>query len=544
MKFGTWSSNRSALRRNLTRFWPAWAGFTLVLLLSLLAARNQLPDQLWMRFDLPYWFTAAYGLLCALLVFGDQFVPRYAASVHSLPVTRQGLFLGNLLSGLALAVLPVAIALVLTLLTLGFGPDPFIWAAALLSWFVYGFSLGALSAVLAGTRFGALAFSLLLAFGVPLAEVLYQTIAQTLLRGVILIRAYSRVLSPLLWLLDCGYPDFWGYQAVVLAVCLVVLGLSMWLYTRRKTERAGDFMAFTGAKPVMKLAITCLMGVPLGLLLSSMLNLYGVAQPWQALCWLLPGVLVARVVAEMMVERTVRVLKQRNLAHYGLCLVVCILLVGVIWLDPVGLETYVPKTEDVAECRVVCSGAEYSAPNVADPAYIQKALELHQTVLDHPDAEAPDGLYNSRLHWLRFEYTLKDGTPVERAYNLQYIPEPELLEEFVSLPENRLTALLDYPVTFREFRDGIREATLWDRKNDTTLNRDQALALADALWQDLEEGSLDAQQVQWNSESIRISFVWTPSYYSTGDSTCTHIFITPACANTWSLAQELLTNAP
>ena len=52
----------------------------------------------------------AYAILCAMAVWSYLYNARSVGMMHSLPIRREGLFLTNLLSGLAMMAIPYLVA--------------------------------------------------------------------------------------------------------------------------------------------------------------------------------------------------------------------------------------------------------------------------------------------------------------------------------------------------------------------------------------------------------------------------------------------------
>ena len=132
--------NRTLFRKNLTRFWPLWGGasflgslFPLALLLQLVrqgGIRDTMASKS-LAFTEMYYDVAAYGLpiisliyaiLCAMLVWSYLYNARSVGLMHTLPITRTGLFVTNFLSGMAMMLIPYAVTgLLCILISLAYG---------------------------------------------------------------------------------------------------------------------------------------------------------------------------------------------------------------------------------------------------------------------------------------------------------------------------------------------------------------------------------------------------------------------------------------
>lgn len=129
------SCERTLFKKDLTRFWPLWAAYTVLwfLLIPLeIFNQGQSLARTYAEFGMTGWaghqamqavcqsngpvFSAVYGVLCAMAVWSYLYSARSANMTHALPVRREGQFAAHFLSGSAFFVLPHAIIAVLTLI--------------------------------------------------------------------------------------------------------------------------------------------------------------------------------------------------------------------------------------------------------------------------------------------------------------------------------------------------------------------------------------------------------------------------------------------
>ncbi len=191
---------------------------------------------------------------------------------------RRGTLLGTaILSGLVFLLAPLALAAALAYLLIpGCTTEPLEWAAVLGIVSFYAFALSCLSAVLTGTRPGAVLVFVVFLIGAPSLEAMGKAAVLPLLRGLVYPGTVLRWLCPpimLLELADVVEGHFalrlWPYLAAVAGGALALLGLAWFLYRRRKSEGAGDFVAARWLRPVVILyGLTFLGGLGLGELLS------------------------------------------------------------------------------------------------------------------------------------------------------------------------------------------------------------------------------------------------------------------------------------
>lgn len=122
-------------KKDLTRFWPLWAAYTVLWFLFIpleIFNEGTYLARTYAGFGITGWAghqamqavcqgagaisSAVYGVLCAMAVWSYLYNARPANMAHALPVRREGQFAAHFLSGTAFFVLPHAIISALTLI--------------------------------------------------------------------------------------------------------------------------------------------------------------------------------------------------------------------------------------------------------------------------------------------------------------------------------------------------------------------------------------------------------------------------------------------
>lgn len=526
MKFGTWCSKWQAVRRNLLRFWPACLIFGVVLILHVMTIRYSVqgyPSFFYMDLSTAGAYGAAYGYFCAILLFRDLFTQRYAVAVHALPQTREAIFLGNLLSGLALVLIPLVpgFLLMLSKTNGNWGQSLSLVAAVLLLW-LYGFAIGTLGANLSGTAFGAVCTGLFLAFGIPFGESFADLILTELLPGISSVDAVPVTVdcSPLLalveWDYDKGLP--WGFLSIWGVVSVLLLGCALWLYKKRKLEAAGEFAAFSGLKPILKAMFTFFGGIILGVILCALVDdgvLMEEYDLWNTLGWLLPGNLLAVLIGEMLVEKTVRVFKGRQLLRYGLCALLTLGVCALIWADPARISTKVPEQEDISSVHISDGTYGFTAES---PEAISAVRQLHEMVTDdlYLCVKYPTG------DDLEFYYTLKNGSVMVREYTLEFYdyqsgtkhPYYDAMQDYFNDPRWVLSCYLGWELPEEALTGGeyalsyTTKATVVRHTDDFKYGLHPTLLkqLLYHLGRDIEAGKATLYNRQGTNSKYRINF--------------------------------------
>lgn len=547
--------NRTLFRKNLSRSWPLWgllsiagAMVPLYILLELIQAPRGSLDPVPADFAAALYqavtifapgFTAAYAILCAMLVWGYLYNPRSVSLFHSLPVDRTCLFVTNAISGLTMIAIPYAVTgLLLCLLAVCWGffhlaaAVNTILAVILLALTFFG--LATLCAMLTGNIFALPAFYLLVNFLSPILESLIFNMAQQFLVGVGSAANRFNALSPIVQIYTSFTASFERYtpdgdQTAALRGLWVValyalagaamLALAWFLYQRRHSERAGDVVAFRWLRPVFRYGVALLSGLTVGRLLYYLL--------WESLfqkgsyadvlplfvCVALGG-LLGFYAASMLLEKTRRVFRGSLLGAGIVCAgaaVLCLL----VSVDVFGVERRVPEMDEIKsvqlEDRSILSGP---FDPEEDPEQVEAIRAFHQALVKdrnyirsyHPDWDHEEGKAFSHYIWLTYELT--DGTTLSRQYDLwltedrvetagtydnllaAFYQDPEVRRCDVTIPENTDVSSIDVFSDYME--DGVYSVNTNDR------DPKDAKTLYAALQQDADEGNIPAKDVLLN----------------------------------------------
>lgn len=552
--------NRTLFRRNLSHSWPLWgllsaagAMVPLYILLELLnIPRRSLtfpPEEfasaLYNAVTLfAPGFTAAYAILCAMLVWGYLYNSRSIGLFHALPVDRTCLFVTNTLSGLTMLLIPYAVTGFLgCLLAVCWG---FFHLTAVLNTIlaviflsVTFFGMATLCAMLTGNIFALPALYLLLNFLSPLLESLIFNIAQQFLVGINSEAFRFNVLSPIVQIYSrftARYTRFTGegdptvslhglwVPALYALAGLGMLALAWFLYRKRHSERAGDVVAFRWLRPVFRYGVALLGGLTIGRLLYFFLweNLFQKGSYADILpffvCTALGG-LLGCYAASMLLEKSRRVFRG-SLPGAGIVCAGAAVLCLLVSVDVFGAERRVPDMDEIKSVQLEDRGI-VSGPfdPEEDPEQVEAVRAFHQALVKdrnyirsyHPDWDHDAGKAFSHYVWLTYELT--DGTKLTRQYDLWFTEDrvktagtyDNLLEVFyqdpevrrcdVTIPENADISSIDVFSNYLE--DEVYSINTNDR------DPQDAKTLYTALQQDADEGSIPAKNVLVNHGSTR-----------------------------------------
>ena len=467
-------------RKNLTRFWPLWGGasflgclFPLALLLQLMRGWVDLINPLAVTeayysvlcYAVPI-LSLLYAILCAMLVWSYLYNSRSVGLMHTLPVTRRGLFVTDFLSGTAMMLIPYAVTGALcVLISLAFGSFDavglLVTILAVLGESFFYFATATFVAFLVGNVFALPAVYFLLHFLAVLLDWLLCLFAGNFIFG--LDSYYSGVvefLSPTVYLMEqlhvvCTYEEVQavtelthtdGYITRLTSVTLenawligvyalvgvAFLALAYVLYARRRSESAGDVVAVGWMKPVFRFGLAALAALLGGqalyaLFWSSFQNSrYYDALP-MAVCMVVAGA-IGYYAASMLLAKSLRVFRK---SWKGLVLVAvgCVALCCVLRFDLLGVSRRVPEVSQVEKVEFYAADNTYRLYPGEDDDLLEQVRSLHKAIVADQDYvrtyEDSDRRYTVVSDdttvtetYIRFVYTLQNGLKVERRYSI------------------------------------------------------------------------------------------------------------------------------
>ena len=472
--------NRTLFRKNLTRFWPLWGGasflgclFPLALLLQLMRG--------WMNLINPLAVTEAYysvlcyavpilsllyAILCAMLVWSYLYNSRSVGLMHTLPITRKGVFVTNFLSGMAMMLIPYAIVGTLCILiSLAYGVfEPvglLVTILGVLGESFFYFASATFVAFMVGNTFALPAVYFLLHFLAPLLDWLVSTFAGNFLFG--LNSYYSGMvdfLSPTVYLMErvnvnCTYENIITQTSITGAysetnrltavtlenawligvyalVGVALLALAWVLYARRRSESAGDVVAVGWMKPVFRFGIAALTALLGGQALYALFwssfqdGSYYDTLP-MVVCMLVAGT-IGYYAASMLLAKSLRVFRG---SWKGLVLVAagCIALCCVLRFDLLGISRRVPEIDRVEKVEFYAADNTYRLYPGEDDALLEEVRTLHQAIVEDQayirnyednwrSTVVNDDTGTMAYTYIRLIYTLNNGLKVERYYDL------------------------------------------------------------------------------------------------------------------------------
>lgn len=407
--------DKTVFLKNLTRFAPAWGLYTLCLLLGLLMMYAD-GEEFWLAnrmgqcIRIMALVNCAYALLTAQLLFGDLYVSRMCSALHAMPLRRECWFATNIVSGLVFSLGPTLIMalasiplLAMTCVVNGWQIGLY-WLLGANLEYVCFFGLAVFSAFCVGSRFamalvyGILNGASLLAYF--LVDIIYTPMlfgVQTQVEPFFAFCPLGKMIELDLLTVD-SYTDAmrlvqqaggeiaaqfyltenWWYLWVCAAVGLVLIGVSLLLYRRRKLECAGDFMAVRAMEPVF-LVLYTLTAAGMFQLIHDLF--FGSGDGY--FVFLPVGMVAGWFTGRMLLERSVRVFRGRNfLGLLALSAAVALSLLAT-YLDVFGIETRIPQAEQVEWVTISYYDYHYgNTGEMTEPEDIENVLRIHAQALE------------------------------------------------------------------------------------------------------------------------------------------------------------------
>ena len=537
MKLKTSSCKLTAFQKDLTRFWPVWAGYIFCLAIVQLMFSND---------DLTYWYAAnmgesiavmglvnaIYALVVAQTLFGDLFNTRMCNGIHSFPLRRQEWFDVHIAAGFLFSLVP-------TVLMTGFSEIvislysimdkgwqiPLYWFAAVNLQYVFFFALAVFCCMCAGSRLGAtIVYGILNSFSL-LVYLMVDQLYTPLLFGVVTSSTFFELLCPVMQIantrcidtdrMETGRiithapgieereyigifevtPEGWNYIFILVIIGIILLILARLIYKKRHLECAGDLLSARWLEGPFQVVFTILCSAGLHGLFMVFFGLH------TGYIYVLPaiGLIVGWFAGRMFLERTTKVFRLKNFIGFG---VMAALMAGSLFLthlDPLGIDDWIPQAEDLKSASIRmnynagCSSEDLQ--EISDMIRLQE-LALEQRVSVHPDYDSyyynpyspdPDAV------WISFSYTLRSGRTAQREYHILTDSESgEIMRKYFSTLESVIAREevknLD---DLRHELKSVDRITLYGRAiSEEYLTEEFRMALADAIAADCEAGNM------------------------------------------------------
>ena len=447
--------NGTEFRKCLSRWWPLWVLYGVILFILLpgvlLNAQIMTPyastEQIGYLSNviisetqmlLPLTALCA-GLLAAAAMFGYLYSPRSAGLAASLPIRRGCMFRTHLLAGLAMllsaevVVFALAVLIEATRFVLVIQPL-LIWLGVLALETVVFYAIAVLCAMFTGHAVMLPCLYLIVNFVAVGFQLLVEAVLYTFVYGMSVFADLPvDWLSPLVLFMkhthinnsfvlrtagdasaEVAVHGFSGWTNILVwfVFALLLLVCAGQLYRRRRMESAGDTVAIPVLKPVLKYIVALFAGLALPVGVYSML-LNVPAYRTHVVPFLLLTILGAAlgfVISEMVIRKSLRIPRTVWRGCAITAAVCCLVVVGAK-CDFAGYARRIPDAGQVASVQVSCNG--YNS-TLSEAENIQAVEDMHRAVVSEREKITDD----SSLTSLRLIYKLTNGKELVREYTL------------------------------------------------------------------------------------------------------------------------------
>ena len=453
MKSRTSFFNATVFKKNITRFAPVWALYSvfLLMLMVLMAIDNtsfyfasNIADSI-APFAIGNFF---YALVCAQLLLGDLYNSRMCNALHAMPLRREDWFATNVVTGLLFSLIPNAVFAVICLPLVGdLLVVPFLWLAAVTLQYLFFFGAAVLASYCVGNRFAmALVYIIINGFSI-IVYWLVETMYAPLMYGVIIREEFFYTLSPLVNMIaDKDYVEVekqvayafarwyigngWGYLGICAAIGLVFLGIALAVYRKRNLECAGDFVSIKWLSPIFLVLYTLCGGACCNAFFTLFIG-------EESYFFLILGFVIGFFTGRMLLDRTVRVFRKRTFLGFGVFILAFSLSFLAVRLDLFGITRWVPKINRIQSVSVTTGGGTYyngrsDFLTLTDKSQIEDVLLFHRHGIENR-MDGSDGKPDVRMTII---YHMKDGSQRKREYYINHETDAgQLLKTYMSSPQ-------------------------------------------------------------------------------------------------------------
>lgn len=414
------------------------------------------------------------SLICGLSSFSFLNSKSKVDFYHGIPVRREKLFAVNFLDGILILAVPYGICQVLAVLVgISNGASGIrLWQVALaayglhITYFILMYATAVVAAMMTGHLVIGFLGSVVFASYMPMAvgilagylSSFFKTYA-SYLPGIFSERVlmYGIRMSPVAeYIYQIGVRNGQQYQVsvsmavpvlIAWAASLCLTGLACVLYRKRPSEAAGKAMAFSVSCPVIRILLTMLSAMGLGLFFYAVRNSMG---------WGIFGILFGGGICHCVVE-IIYHFDFRKLFSHKLqllcCLAASVFIMVVFRFDLLGYDRYLPKAGQIREASVnvgsvtnwVSYGHTWQYPDghyewvddYSSRENVLKNMKYHDTEnllalasagiesMEENERNSYESYAGSRDVWSTVEicYTLNSGRKVSRIYHMPIYSE-------------------------------------------------------------------------------------------------------------------------
>lgn len=388
---------------------------------------------------------------------------RSVSMHHSLPIKRYALYITKIASSLFIIVIPMLLtAGIITALSFDSVCRDYIvlsdigrWLYTSLAYAVIIFSLTTLVNNMTGSSVGTIVFTLGFGFLPLWITAILGTVFSDEILGFS--SANMEQIMEYIYIAPSGITDT-KYRFIYPVMSAVFLVLGYALYSKRKSERYGEVIAFGWLKPVF-IGIIALLASGSGYnyvqALFDMHNLFSV----------LPFGILGTAIAYMISVKSLNF--KGSVKPVLIYTALALVFISVIRFDLTGFERRIPKSEKI-EAVYITSYANDNVPMFKDKEHIELARKLHARLIENGDTK-----YGENKRNMTIEYTIKNGRKLTRRYVYDRYKDKEFVKPLFETKEYRQSYFDIESLSNNE----ITEISMYDRRmsNELRISRDNEM---------------------------------------------------------------------
>lgn len=379
-------------------------------------------------------------VLLAILLYSYMNEEKSSSFMHGLPISKKRIYMTNLLTGIAMYVLPYVINLVILLIFHLGKMGNYIEQIELWRWFginlLYNtifFSFSVIIGMFCASKIshGILTYVFMYA---PIGLLVFITrILEEIIYGFYAFSEQVEELAlkiPFIKILEDFSQIRYYYEntqikiepktiIIYLVVSAIMLAVGFLLYKKRKLETTKEFIAFKSIRSIIKYVAT------LGINLLSYAYFYAIFDESKVASIIASFLLtlIGYFIIEMILKKTYKVFK--SIKGFVVYAIILLALYAIAVNGALGYETRIPQVEKVSQIAVTRNNETI----VFDEIENQKRIYgLHKKIVE----ERKNG-----YHTIRIEYQLKNGKKLSRKYEISEKQYEEELKELYDSDEYR-----------------------------------------------------------------------------------------------------------
>lgn len=257
--------------------------------------------------------------------------------------------------------------------------------------------------------------------------------------------------------------------AALFAFAVVILGISYWCYKKRPTEMAGNAMAFSAVKPVIKIAIAVPIGLFAGLFTCDIVDYDPIHQngsPGFPIFIGIMGILITCCLIQVIYEADIKGIFHKKI-HIMISLVMAMCIALIFRFDLTGFDTRLPDEKDMEYVTMITdTGDRYGYGYLDDglkfmdkETYVNKYMRLTgdtalaarnlaaHSIECYTQQTIDEFNQNYKYSYVVFHFYQKNGSVITRHIpvavseetNASYIKQIESSEEFIMVNESAMS---------------------------------------------------------------------------------------------------------